>query len=70
MLVYVVYIAMQVNKYFGLFVILQKIHEMRLLCLNPCSQVYYKLKFLHCVDTKYNFFHLKATIFLYISLEV
>jgi hypothetical protein len=71
MLVYVVYIAMQVKKYFGLFVILQKkIHEMRFLCLNPCSQVYYKFEFLHCVNRKYDFFHLEATIFMYISLEV
>jgi hypothetical protein len=51
-----VYIAMQANKYFHLFVILQGIHKMRFLCLNPCSQIYYKFEFLNFKNIVYDFF--------------
>lgn len=39
------YIAMQANKYFNIFVILEGTHEMIFLCLNPCLQVCYEFEF-------------------------
>jgi hypothetical protein len=59
MFVFVVYIVMQANKYFHLFVILGGTHEMIFPCLNPCLQVIYIFKFLCHVHMKCNFFSSK-----------
>jgi len=60
MLVFIMYIAMQANKYFNLFIILEGTYEMIFLCLNPCLQVCYNFEFLCHVNMKCDFFSFKS----------
>ncbi len=51
---------MQANKYFNLFVILKRTHEMIFLYLNPWLQICYKFEFLCHVNMKCDFFCFKG----------